>query len=141
MANEIVVELGHPVPVNLHRGAIAGVLIFGIDAAGADEPYKVMEWPCAVEQPAGGHLDYVTDLDSNVIGYTSDSTYSSYYHVTAALATIDIDKIQEGSEVLVHWGDFGSRIKKIRATIVKYPYIHSVMDNRDYLSTVPSGLK
>lgn len=30
----------------------------------------------------------------------------------------------------------------LRAVITKFPYIHGVMDNRDYdLSTVPSGLE
>ena len=57
-------------------------------------------------------------------------------------AIIDADKITEGKEVLVQWGDYGKRIKNLRAVIVKYPYIHGVMDNRDYdLSTVPSGLE
>ena len=56
-------------------------------------------------------------------------------------AVIDIDKAQEGEEVFVQWGDYGKRIKNLRVKIAKYPYIHGVMDNRDYdLSTVPSGL-
>lgn len=53
---------------------------------------------------------------------------------------LDIDKIQEGAEVIVQWGDFGGKIKNVRATITRYPYI-DLVDNKDYdLSTVPSGV-
>lgn len=49
-------------------------------------------------------------------------------------------KIQEGTEVLAQWGDFGGKIKNVRATITRYPYINLV-DNKDYdLTTVPSGM-
>lgn len=57
-------------------------------------------------------------------------------------AIIDVDELQEGREVLVQWGDYGKRIKNLRAVVGRFPYIHGVMDNRDYdLSTVPSGLE
>ena len=40
------------------------------------------------------------------------------------------------------YSGIGKRIKNLRAKIMKFPYIHGVMDNRDYdLSTVPSGLE
>ena len=57
-------------------------------------------------------------------------------------AVIDIDKIEEGKEVLVQWGDYGKKIKNLRATITRYPYVNDVPDNRVYdVSTVPSGLE
>ena len=77
-----------------------------------------------------------------MIGYSVDPTYSSHFHTMSSQAVIDIEKAEEGKEVLVQWGDFGKRIKNLRAVITKFPYIHGVMDNRDYdLSTVPSGLE
>ncbi len=101
-----------------------------------------MDMPCAEPQPCGGHQDYVTDCDGNVIGISAVPTYSSHFKTTIAHAIIDVDKIEQGKEVLVQWGDFGKRIKNLRATIEKFPYIYGVMDNRDYdLSTVPSGLE
>lgn len=107
-----------------------------------DSPYKYMDMPCADPQPAGGHQDYVTDKDGNIIGISADPTYSSHFHTMISHAIIDVDKIEEGAEVLVQWGDYGKKIKNLRAKIAKFPYIHGVMDNRDYdLSTVPSGLK
>ena len=107
-----------------------------------DEPYKFMDMPCADPQPAGGHQDYVTDADGKVIGYSADPTYSSHFRTMISQAIVDISEAEEGREVLVQWGDFGGRIKNLRARIVKYPFIHGVQDNRDYdLSTVPSGLE
>lgn len=107
-----------------------------------DEPYKYMDMPCAEPQPCGGHQDYVTDQDGNVIGISAVPTYSSHFKVMVSHAIIDVDKIEQGKEVLVQWGDYGKRIKNLRATIENFPYIHGVMDNRDYdLSTVPSGLE
>lgn len=106
-----------------------------------EEPYKYMDMPCAEPQPCGGHQDYVTDASGNVIGISAVPTYSSHFHTMISHAIIDVDKIVEGTEVLVQWGDYGKRIKNLRATIEKFPYIYGVMDNRDYdLSTVPSGL-
>lgn len=107
-----------------------------------DEPYKFMDMPCADPQPAGGHQDYVTDAEGNVIGISADPTYSSHFHTMVSHAILDVGQIEEGKEVLVQWGDYGKRIKKLRAKIAKFPYIHGVMDNRDYdVSMCPSGLE
>ena len=106
------------------------------------EPYKYMDMPCAEPQPCGGHQDYVTDQSGNVIGISAVPTYSSHFHSMISHAIVDIEQAEEGKEVLVQWGDYGKRIKNLRAKICKFPYIHGVMDNRDYdLSTVPSGLE
>lgn len=106
-----------------------------------DEPYKYMDMPCAEPQPCGGHQDYVMDGEGNVIGISAVPTYSSHFHTMIAHAILDVEQIEEGREVLVQWGDYGKRIKNLRATIAKFPYIHGVMDNREYdLGTVPSGV-
>lgn len=106
-----------------------------------DEPAKFMEFPSAVPQPCGGHQDHVTDQDGNVIGISSVPTFSSHFHALISHAIIDGEKAAEGTQVLVQWGDYGKRIVNLRATIAKFPYIHGVMDNRDYdMSTVPYGI-
>ena len=85
---------------------------------------------------------FVTDTEGNIIGISADPTYSSHFHTMISHAILDVEKIEEGKEVLVQWGDYGKRIKNLRATIAKFPYIHGVMDNRDYdVSTCPSGLE
>lgn len=106
-----------------------------------DEPYKYIDFPCAQPQPAGGHQDWVTDMDGNVIGISANPTYSSHYKVMISHAVIDVDKIENGREVIIKWGDFGGKIKDLRATIAPFPYIHDVGDNRNFdTSTIASGL-
>lgn len=106
------------------------------------EPYKFMEMPCAEEQPAGGHQDYVTDKEGRVIGIASNPTYSSHYRRTICHAILDVDQIEEGREVILKWGDYGKRIKDIRATITRYPYMNDVQSNQKYdVSMIPSGLE
>lgn len=106
-----------------------------------EEPYKYMDMLCAEPQPCGGHQDYVTDGEGKVIGISAVPTYSSHFHTMIAHAILDVEQIEEGKEVLVQWGDYGKRIKNLRAKIAKFPYIHGVMDNREYdLRTVPSGV-
>lgn len=104
------------------------------------ESYKNIELPCGQPQPAGGHADIVTTLDGKEIGVSSCTTYSIYYHDLISQCIIDVDEGELGNEVLVYWGDFGKKIKKVRATIVRYPYL-DLPTNQNYdLSTVPSGV-
>jgi len=100
-----------------------------------------MEMPCAQEQPAGGHQDYVTDKEGNVIGIASNPTYSSHYRTTICHAIIDCDQIEEGKEVILKWGDYGKKIKDIRAVITRYPYMNDVGSNQKYdIDSIPSGI-
>lgn len=39
------------------------------------------------------------------------------------MATLDLDCAKSGTEVIVHWGDHGRRIKQVRATVERYPYL------------------
>ena len=74
-----------------------------------------------------------------MIGISAVPVYSSWYHTTVSETILDVDRIQEGAEVFVQWGDFGKKIKNVRAVVTRYPYIDTV-DNKDYdLSTVPCG--
>ncbi|WKY45026.1 hypothetical protein Q5O14_02700 [Eubacteriaceae bacterium ES2] len=103
------------------------------------EPYKYMEYPIGYLQPSGGNADRVLDQEGNLIGISSIVAYSNYYRETISQCIMDIDKIEEGKEVIVQWGDFGHRIKNVRAEIVRYPY-STLTENKDYdLSTVPKG--
>ena len=104
------------------------------------EEYRHLEYPCGVEQPAGGHADLVTTLDGKPIGVSSGTTYSYYYRDEISQAILDINQTELGSEVLVHWGDFSKRIKKVRATVVRYPYIDLTRNEDDDLSSIPSGV-
>lgn len=104
------------------------------------EPYKMFEFPCGQPAPAGGHVDLVTK-DGEQVGLASVPVYSLYYHAVISHATLDIDQAEIGNEVIVHWGDYGKRIKEVRATVERYPYL-DLESNRVYdTSQIPSGLQ
>ncbi|MFE7835093.1 aminomethyl transferase family protein [Streptomyces sp. NPDC057474] len=86
------------------------------------EEYKYIEFPCAPQSPAGGHADLVTK-DGTAVGISSAAVYSYFYREMISQTTIDIDQATIGNEVVVHWGDFGGRIKPIRATVERFPYL------------------
>ena len=49
--------------------------------------------------------------------------YSYYYREVLSNANIDVDQAEIGNEVVVQWGDHGRRIKDVRATVERYPYL------------------
>jgi len=103
------------------------------------EEYKIIEMPCTPESPAGGHADLVTK-GGKTVGVASVAVYSYYYREMISHCTIDIDQATIGNEVIVHWGDYGRRIKEVRATVERFPYL-DLPRNKDYdLSTVPFGM-
>lgn len=105
-----------------------------------DDPYKYMEMPSGVNEFAGDHQNYVRDAEGKVIGIAAVPVYSSWYRTTISETILDVEAIEEGAEVFVDWGDFGGKIKQVRAIIKQYPYIGKDL-NRNYdLSTVPSGV-
>lgn len=100
------------------------------------EEYRTLDLPACPQPPAGGHADHVTRGGSRV-GVSSGTTYSYYYREVISQCTIDRDQAAIGNEVIVHWGDYGRRIKEVRATVARYPYL-DLPRNQDYdLSTVP----
>lgn len=103
------------------------------------EEYKTIEFPCGQQMPAGGHADHVTK-DGKDIGVSSSTLYSYYYREVISHGTVDIDQAEIGNEVVVHWGDFGKKIKEVRATVARYPYLDLPRNDKYDLSTIPSGL-
>ena len=102
------------------------------------EEYKHFEFPTTPPSPAGGHADLVTQGGLEV-GTSSLAVYSYYYREMISHAVVDADR-QIGDEVIVHWGDHGARIKEVRATVERFPYL-DLPTNKDYdLNSVPSGV-
>ena len=101
------------------------------------EEYKYLEFPSAPQQLAGGHADLVTK-NGTAVGVASASIYSYYYREMLTQCTIDLEESEIGNEVVLHWGDFGKRIKQVRATVERFPYL-DLPSNKDYdLSQVPA---
>ncbi|MDO5690170.1 MAG: aminomethyl transferase family protein [Tissierellia bacterium] len=104
-----------------------------------EEPYRYIEYPIGYLQPNGANADRVLDKNGNLVGVSSIVAYSNYYRKTISQCIMDIDQIEEGKEVIVQWGDYGHRIKDVRATIARYPY-SLLMENKDYdITSVPKG--
>jgi glycine cleavage system aminomethyltransferase T len=100
------------------------------------EEYKIFEFPTTPPSPAGGHADRVT-RDGVQIGVSSLAVYSYYYREMISHSTISVDA-EIGDEVVVHWGDHGARIKQIRATVERFPYLDLPTNQKYDLDTVPS---
>jgi glycine cleavage system aminomethyltransferase T len=66
--------------------------------------------------------------DDEVVGISSGRAYSYYSRDMISLCSIDIAQSELGTEVEVLWGEPGTRQKKIRATVVSFPYL---ADNRN----------
>ncbi len=45
------------------------------------------------------------------------------------MACLDIEQAVIGNKVIVHWGDHGGRIKQVRATVDRYPYLDEPRNN------------
>ena len=93
------------------------------------EEYKMFEFPTTPQSPAGGHADLVTK-NGFPVGVSSLAVYSYYYRQMLSHSTVDLDEAQVGNEVVVHWGDHGSRIKPIRAMVEAFPYL-DLPSNKD----------
>jgi glycine cleavage system aminomethyltransferase T len=98
------------------------------------EEYKTIELPTSPPWSKGlnGHADHVL-RDGRAIGVSSGTIYSYYYRQVMSLGTIDIDAAKIGTEVVVQWGDYGRRIKNVRATVERFPYL--VEDRNDQIDT------
>ena len=91
------------------------------------EPYASLDKPNHVLE--GGPLlcysaDQVLDGDGRLVGISSGRTYSYYYRAMLSLCSIDVAYGDLGTEVAVLWGDPGTRQKKIRATVSRFPYLN-----------------
>lgn len=92
---------------------------------GPDEPYQDMELVGDFSY-SYGHAGIPSDLvliGEKQVGISSGRMFSSYYRQVISLCTIDSD-IEEGIEVKVLWGDSGTRQKKIRAIVSRFPYLN-----------------
>ena len=90
------------------------------------DPYRFMEIPIeAMFGTAGGALyqDDVLDEHGNVVGCSSGREYSNYSRDMFSLGCIDVEKAELGTELQILWGEPGTRQKKVRATVSKFPHL------------------
>jgi len=100
------------------------------------EEYTHFEFPTSPQPPAGGHADLVTDVRGEPIGVSSAPVYSSWFRAMLSQGTIAVEQAQVGATVIVHWGEHGRRIKRIRATVEPFPML-DLPRNRDHEFPMP----
>lgn len=104
------------------------------------EEYKTLDLPAHPHhRGAHAHADHVVK-DGKEIGIASGIAYSYYYREVISHCTIATDAAEPGTDVVVKWGDFGGKIKDVRATVARYPYL-DLEPNQSYdLAQVGSGV-
>jgi glycine cleavage system aminomethyltransferase T len=94
-----------------------------------DLPYSPQRWPMA-------HADHVLK-DEREIGYSSGTIYSYFFREFLSLGCLDIEVAKIGNEVVVQWGDHGGKIKSIRATVERFPYLTEGRNSDVEVATLP----
>jgi glycine cleavage system aminomethyltransferase T len=77
--------------------------------------------PLAPEFLDSLHQDYV-QKDGGIVGISSSRVYSYYYREMISLCSIDVAHADIGNEVVIVHGEPGSRQKKIRARVERFPF-------------------
>lgn len=94
------------------------------------EEYKFLEIPGSpAHRKTYAHADHILK-DGRRIGISSGTIYSYHFRKVISMATLDIAQAHEGNDVTVLWGDFGKRMKEVRARVARFPYL-SEGRNRD----------
>jgi glycine cleavage system aminomethyltransferase T len=88
------------------------------------EEYKTIDLPTSPPWTQGmnSHADHLLK-DGASIGYSSGTIYSYGFREVLSHACLDVDQAEIGNEVVVQWGDHGGRIKDVRATVERFPYL------------------
>jgi hypothetical protein len=62
---------------------------------------------------------------------------SHYYRDMISLCSIDVEHGQLGNEVIVLWGNPGTRQKEIRAKVARFPYLNENRNEHVDVSKIP----
>jgi vanillate/3-O-methylgallate O-demethylase len=89
----------------------------------AGEEYKYLEIPVSpANRGICGHADHVMK-DGQPVGISSGTVYSYHFRKLISHATLDLAQARIGNEVIILWGDHSGRIKEVRATVARFPYL------------------
>jgi glycine cleavage system aminomethyltransferase T len=111
--------------------------------SGQEHPYMDMPNHYMYETGDPSHLQSLWAdrvlVDGTDVGTSSGRCYTNWSNEMLSLATIDTRYAVEGTEVVVLWGNPGTRQKEIRATVARFPYLIDPVRNEKFdLSTIPS---
>ncbi|MBC2667195.1 aminomethyl transferase family protein [Novosphingobium flavum] len=101
------------------------------------EEYKYLEIPVSpANRGICGHADHVMK-DGVPVGISSGTVYSYHFRKVISHCTIDGAEANEGAEVVILWGDHGGRLKEVRATVARFPYLCEGRNQSVDLTRVP----
>lgn len=105
----------------------------------SDEPYLYMNLP-ANDIWTANNSEVVSDdvyVGNSLIGISSGRIYSYYSRKMVSLCLIEVEHSAPGQIVEVVWGDPGSKQKRIKAIVAKFPHL-DLPRNKDFdLSSIP----
>jgi glycine cleavage system aminomethyltransferase T len=103
------------------------------------EPYSNMDKPNHFTTEHGVNTYHVDQVFKNgkLVGVSSGRAYSYYYREMLSLISIDVTHGDIGNEVIVLWGDPGTRQKEIRATVSRFPYLDENRNQVVDVSKIP----
>ena len=93
------------------------------------EEYRTIDLPYSPYWHPQAHADHIVK-DGREVGVSAGTIYSYYFREVLSLGCVDLAESPIGNEVIVRWGDFGGRMKDVRATVAPFPYF-SEGRNRD----------
>lgn len=99
------------------------------------EPYAPLDEPN--NAPGTGLFADRVFKQSKLIGISSGRAYSYGYRQMLSLCSIDVAEAAIGNEVVVLWGDPGTRQKEIRATVARFPYLDEGRNQDVDVGTIP----
>jgi vanillate/3-O-methylgallate O-demethylase len=88
------------------------------------EEYRTMDLPTTPTWKDGmlEHADEVLQ-NGRLVGVSSGTIYSYFFRECLSLGCLDAAQCAPGTELIVKWGDFGKRLKDVRVTVARFPYL------------------
>ena len=81
--------------------------------------------------------DDVLDSDGKLVGCSSGRQYSLYSRDMISLGVIDVDETEIGAKLELVWGDPGTRQKRIRVTVSRFPYLDMIPNHAYDVTSIP----
>jgi glycine cleavage system aminomethyltransferase T len=105
------------------------------------EEYAFMDFtqPRTGKRVGGVHFSDLVLKNGKTVGISSGRIYSYYYRQMISLCSIDAAAGELGEEVLVLWGDPGTRQKQIRATVERFPFYNENRNEKLDVSAIPKS--
>ena len=75
--------------------------------------------------------------DGKLVGISSGRAYSYNYRKMISIASIDVAQATIGNELVVVWGEPGTRQKHIRVTVERFPYLNENRNQKVDVSRIP----